>query len=110
MITVTELVAVWPSHDAYELGQPPVAVCTSEEAAWAVFNLLNPRPNARGTRVGPFPVKDAFYVYSTRPDLAEDSPAAPSAIFRDLSDDYRISQECRREDEAAHQRKMGHYA
>lgn len=108
MIVVDTLFGVWKSTDDFKLDREPVAVCTSEAAAWAVFNLLNPKM-VDGSSTGPYPVKDNFYVYNTRPDLAEDSRPRPLATDcgREAADDRR---EAAAETRAYLTRSLGYYA
>lgn len=105
---VTVLHGVWKSTDDFKLDREPVAVCATEAAAWAVFNLLNP-PLVNGCSTGPYPVKDFFYVYNTRPDLAEDTRPRPLATDcgREDADDAR---EAAAETRAYLQRSLGYYA
>lgn len=109
MIACNQMHAVWKSTDDYKCGKEPICVTPTEEAAWAVYNLINPKL-VNGSSSGPYPVKDRYYVFNVRPDLAEDFEPAPSARGLDLSDDLRDSQEAARENAAYRQRRLGYYA
>jgi hypothetical protein len=67
--------AVWKSSEDWMYDREPVAVCTSSEAAWAVFRLLDPPWQGNDVtrfRVGPFPVK-ADWIYYTQDRPSESS-------------------------------------
>jgi len=109
MITATAMHAVWKSTDDYSLGLEPIAVCVTEESAWAVYNLLNPRM-VNGFSRGPYPVKDVLYIMGTRGALREDRIPVPTSRYDCWDEDGRRRKEAARDDEAARQRRLGYYA